>query len=102
MKWRRCWRSLGALGVAAGVPGLAGAPAPPVGPSAAPQAPAAAAAPLATGELDAAGTSFGPGIYNAVKRDIALVAVADNGQLNRGLASSAAVVKKGEAATYQS
>jgi len=59
------------------------------------------AAPLATGELDAAGTAFGPGIYNAVKRDIPIVAVADNGQLNRGLASSAAVVKKGEAANYQ-
>lgn len=60
------------------------------------------AAPLATGEVDAAGTAFGPGIYNAVKRDIAIVAVADNGQLNRGLASSAAVVKKGEAANYRS
>ena len=59
------------------------------------------AAPLATGELDAAGTAFGPGIYNAVRRDIPIVAVADNGQLNRGLASSAAVVKKGEAANYQ-
>jgi NitT/TauT family transport system substrate-binding protein len=59
------------------------------------------AAPLATGELDAAGTAFGPGIYNAVKRDIPIVAVADNGQLNRGLASGAAVVKKGEAANYQ-
>jgi NitT/TauT family transport system substrate-binding protein len=60
------------------------------------------AAPLATGELDAAGTAFGPGIYNAVKRDIPIVAVADNGQLNRGLASSAAVVRRGEAANYQS
>jgi ABC-type nitrate/sulfonate/bicarbonate transport system substrate-binding protein len=59
------------------------------------------AAPLATGELDAAGTAFGPGIYNAVKRDIRIVAVADNGQLNRGLASSAAIVKKGEAANYR-
>ncbi|SRR5579883_370827 len=59
------------------------------------------AAPLATGELDAAGTSFGPGIYNAVKRNIPIVAVADNGQLNRGLASSAALVKKGEASSYQ-
>jgi NitT/TauT family transport system substrate-binding protein len=60
------------------------------------------AAPLATGELDAAGTAFGPGIYNAVKRDIPIVAVADNGQLQRGLASSAAVVKQGEASSYQS
>ena len=59
------------------------------------------AAPLATGELDAAGTAFGPGIYNAVKRDIPIVAVADNGQLNRGLASSAAIVKKGELGSYQ-
>jgi NitT/TauT family transport system substrate-binding protein len=184
MRWRRYWRSLGALGLAVGVLGLACAPAsstapratpasPPAAPTAAsaPAAPAAlaptaaapaaaatakkplaellpplnppvdfkvrvgnslttapwfyaldkgyfrdlginfvevtvqssgdVAAPLATGELDAAGTSFGPGIYNAVKRDIALVAVADNGQLNRGLASSAAVVKKGEAANYQ-
>ncbi|HZR99948.1 MAG TPA: ABC transporter substrate-binding protein [Chloroflexota bacterium] len=58
------------------------------------------AAPLATGELDAAGTAFGPGIYNAVKRDIPIVAVADNGQLNRGLASSAAIVKKGDAVNY--
>jgi NitT/TauT family transport system substrate-binding protein len=59
------------------------------------------AAPLATDELDAAGTAFGPGIYNAVKRDIPIVAVADNGQLNRGLASSAAVVRPGERASYQ-
>jgi NitT/TauT family transport system substrate-binding protein len=36
-----------------------------------------------------------------VKRDIPIVAVADNGQLNRGLASSAAIVKKGDAASYQ-
>ena len=57
-------------------------------------------APLATGQIDLAGTSFGSGLYNAVNRDIPVKAVADNGQLAHNLAGAAAVVKKGELSKY--
>ncbi|HEX6512332.1 MAG TPA: ABC transporter substrate-binding protein [Chloroflexota bacterium] len=56
--------------------------------------------PLVSGQLDIAGTSFGPGIYNAVQRGVDVVAVADNGQLQPSLAGSAAIVKKGNLAQY--
>ena len=57
-------------------------------------------APLATGQIDIAGTSFGSGLYNAILREIEVVAVADNGQLDRNLAGSAAVVKAGTESQY--
>ena len=57
-------------------------------------------APLTRGQIDIAGTAFGPGLYNAINRGIDVQAVADNGQLQPSLAGSAAVVKKGEAAKY--
>ena len=57
-------------------------------------------APLVTGQIDIAGTSFGSGLYNAILREIEVVAVADNGQLDEGLAGSAAVVKAGTVDQY--
>jgi len=57
-------------------------------------------APLVTGQIDIAGTSFGSGLYNAILREIDVVAVADNGQLDRDLAGSAAVVKAGTLGEY--
>jgi len=57
-------------------------------------------APLVTGQIDIAGTSFGSGLYNAILREIEVVAVADNGQLDEGLAGSAAVVKAGTLDQY--
>jgi NitT/TauT family transport system substrate-binding protein len=57
-------------------------------------------APLVTGQIDIAGTSFGSGLYNAILREIDVVAAADNGQLDANLAGSAAVVKAGKAAEY--
>ncbi len=57
-------------------------------------------APLAANQIDLAGTSFGSGLYNAIGRDLKILAVADNGKLDKGLAGSAAVVKKGQAASY--
>ena len=57
-------------------------------------------APLVTGQIDLAGTSFGSGLYNAILREVNVVAVADNGQLDTDLAGSAAVVKAGTAAEY--
>jgi NitT/TauT family transport system substrate-binding protein len=57
-------------------------------------------APLAANQMDLAGTSFGSGLYNAISRDLKIVAVADNGKLDKGLAGSAAVVKKGTVASY--
>lgn len=57
-------------------------------------------APLAANQIDLAGTSFGSGLYNAITRDLNIVAVADNGKLDKGLAGSAAVVKKGTKASY--
>lgn len=57
-------------------------------------------APLAANQIDLAGTSFGSGMYNAITRDLKIVAVADNGKLDKGLAGSAAVVKKGTVASY--
>ncbi|MBI2756789.1 MAG: ABC transporter substrate-binding protein [Chloroflexi bacterium] len=58
--------------------------------------------PMATGQIDIAGTSFGTGLYNAINRNVNVKAVADNGQLDKGLAGSAAVVKKGARAQYGS
>ena len=57
-------------------------------------------APLAANQLDLAGTSFGSGLYNAISRDLKIVAVADNGKLDKGLAGSAAVVKAGTGSSY--
>ena len=57
-------------------------------------------APLAANQIDLAGTSFGSGLYNAISRDLKIIAVADNGKLDKGLAGSAAVVKKGTVASY--
>lgn len=57
-------------------------------------------APLVTGQIDIAGTSFGSGLYNAILRELEVVAVADNGQLDEGLAGSAAVVKAGTVDQY--
>lgn len=57
-------------------------------------------APLAANQMDLAGTSFGSGLYNAVSKGINVIAVADNGKLDKGLAGSAAVVKKGAKASY--
>jgi NitT/TauT family transport system substrate-binding protein len=57
-------------------------------------------APLVTGQIDIAGTSFGSGLYNAILREIEVVAVADNGQLDEDLAGSAAVVKAGTRDQY--
>jgi NitT/TauT family transport system substrate-binding protein len=57
-------------------------------------------APLTRGQIDIAGTAFGPGLYNAIARGVDVQAVADNGQLQPNLAGSAAVVKKGEAAKF--
>jgi NitT/TauT family transport system substrate-binding protein len=57
-------------------------------------------APLVTGQIDIAGTSFGSGLYNAILREIEVVAVADNGQLDQDLAGSAAVVKAGTLGEY--
>jgi NitT/TauT family transport system substrate-binding protein len=59
-------------------------------------------APLAAGQIDLAGTAFGSGLYNAITRDLNIVAVADNGKLDKGLAGSAAVVKAGTKASYGS
>lgn len=59
-------------------------------------------APLAANQMDLAGTSFGSGLYNAVSKGINVVAVADNGKLDKGLAGSAAVVKKGTKANFGS
>lgn len=55
---------------------------------------------ISTGQLDIAGTSFGSGLYNAIQRDVNVIAVADNGQLDKDLAGSAAVVKAGTLAGY--
>jgi len=57
-------------------------------------------APLAANQIDLAGTAFGSGLYNAISRDLKIVVVADNGKLDKGLAGSAAVVKKGTIASY--
>jgi ABC-type nitrate/sulfonate/bicarbonate transport system substrate-binding protein len=57
-------------------------------------------APLAANQMDLAGTAFGSGLYNAITRDLKIVAVADNGKLDKGLAGSAAVVKKGTKGSY--
>jgi NitT/TauT family transport system substrate-binding protein len=57
-------------------------------------------APLAANQMDLAGTSFGSGLYNAISRGLGIIAVADNGKLDKGLAGSAAVVKKGAKASY--
>ena len=59
-------------------------------------------APLATGQIDIAGTSFDAGLYNAIHRDVNVVAVATNGELEQDLAGSAAVVKKGTVSQYGS
>ncbi|HEY8691454.1 MAG TPA: ABC transporter substrate-binding protein, partial [Chloroflexota bacterium] len=56
--------------------------------------------PLATGQLDVAGSAGGAGIYNAVNRGTGVTAEADNGKLFPGLSGAAAVVKHGELAKY--
>jgi len=56
--------------------------------------------PLATGQLDVAGSAGGAGLYNAVTRGTGVTAQADNGKLFPGLSGAAAVVKHGELAKY--
>ncbi|MBI2953091.1 MAG: ABC transporter substrate-binding protein [Chloroflexi bacterium] len=51
-------------------------------------------APMSTGQLEVAGGSATPGMFNATQRGIALKMVADKGSANPGMSYSAAVVRK--------
>ncbi|MDP2726849.1 MAG: ABC transporter substrate-binding protein [Dehalococcoidia bacterium] len=51
-------------------------------------------APLGTGELDAGGGSPGPGLFNAIARDIPLKIVADRSTARPGQSSTALMVRK--------
>jgi len=56
--------------------------------------------PLTQGQIDVAGTAFSSGLYNAATRGTNVEAVSDNGKMAPNLAGAAAVVKKGQAASY--